>query len=206
MWRKKARQSLVTIELAQAPSNGEGVVLVACPVFLRELLIPQSRVDFRDGRGLRGNVPTIERPEVQPAAKMLAQIQQPGKAGVSGAGPRARHIEVENRFCLAGANFRKTPPTGIAAAGRAISADSVANKADIHILVRRPVLLEVGKKLRPEKRQVVALKIFQGKREAVIDTDQGSLTPESCATSQSAISRRVQYLRGLGGGGLPPGR
>jgi hypothetical protein len=138
MWRKKARQSLVTVEPAQATSNSERVVLVACPVFLRELLIPQSRVDFRDGRGLHGNVPTIERPEVQPAPKMLAQIQQPGKAGVSGAGYRARHIKVENRFCLAGAKFRKARPAGIAAAGRAISADSVPSSDRSHHQIRTP--------------------------------------------------------------------
>ena len=52
-------------------SDAEGIVLVACPVFAREIAAPQRRIDFGDSRTSGRDVPAIKGPEMNAGAEAL---------------------------------------------------------------------------------------------------------------------------------------
>jgi len=57
-------------------------VLVGRAVLGGKGVLPERRVGFDDGRLPRGDRPTVEWPEVQATAELLAQVQQPRYAGM----------------------------------------------------------------------------------------------------------------------------
>ena len=86
---------------------------------------------------------------------------------------------------------------GITRTGRSISVATVPNEIDVSVvLVGRPMTLEVVEEERPVKWQPVPLKIWQRKREPVVDTDESRRShgesrdqPLSNATARPVLAR-----------------
>jgi len=74
----------------------EGVVLIGRAVIRGKCVLPKRRVGLDDGGLARGDRPTVEWPEVQAAAELLAQVQQPRDAGMGRLGHRALDVEMEH--------------------------------------------------------------------------------------------------------------
>jgi hypothetical protein len=83
---------------------------------------------------------------------------------------------------------------------------AIAHEVDVEmVLVGGPVPLEIVEKEMPVVRQAVPVEVLHREAEGMIDPDHGRHTLTSSATNHSAMPRRVQYFRGLGGGGTPVG-
>jgi len=83
---------------------------------------------------------------------------------------------------------------------------STADEIDVSvILVGRPVALEIVKEGGPVGQQVMHLEIAQREGESVVDADQRRNILGQALGDHSAMPRRVQYLRGEGGGGTSVG-
>jgi hypothetical protein len=80
-------------------------VLVGTPRLAGKDAAPQRWLDLRDSRAPDRNVPAVERPEMHPLSKLLADEAQPGNAGVGRFRHRTLHVEMKNRFCAARALF-----------------------------------------------------------------------------------------------------
>ena len=78
------------------------VVLVARAPLLCEATAPQRRIDLGDSRTPARNIPAIERPEMDAGPEPLADIAQPGNAGMGGFRYRPLHVEMEYGFRAAG--------------------------------------------------------------------------------------------------------
>ena len=113
---------------------------------------------------------------------------------------------MKDRFRSARALLSQPPPAGTAGARRPVAHETIADEIDIGVvIVGRPVALEIVEERGPVRLESMHLEIAQRKRKAVVDADQRGHGSASRSTSHSAIPRRVQYLRGDGGGGTSAG-
>ena len=76
----------------------KGIMLVGRTIIGREYVLPKRRVNLDNNRLSCGNRPAIEGPEVQAAAKLTAQVQQLGNAGMGRFGHRPLDVEMKHRL------------------------------------------------------------------------------------------------------------
>ena len=109
---------------------------------------------------------------MQAVAESLAQIQQPGNAGMGRLGHRAMDVEMEHRLGRAGTMFGHPAPAGAAGARSTIANQAITHEIHIGVLgIRGPVALKVLQKRGPIRLQVMHFEIAQRKRKPVIDAD-----------------------------------
>ena len=88
------------VEISGAHPGGDriGVLLVGVTSLDLEASAPQPRINHHHHRLSARNVPAVERPKMDPAAQLLAEVTQPRKASVGGLGYGALNVEVKDRL------------------------------------------------------------------------------------------------------------
>src|SRR5258708_7656678 len=79
---------------------------------------------------------------------------------------------MEYRFRGAGAHFSETLPTPIAGTRRAIATQTVLHEADVYVVVRGPMALEILQERCPIEWNAMFEEIRHRKREAMVDPNQ----------------------------------
>ena len=111
----------------------------------------------------------------------------------------------KDRFRAAGAFLGQPPPARVTLRAAPLPSRAIADKIDVDVFVGRPMVLEIVQERRPVRLEAVCLEVAQGNENPWSMPTSVGMSSAVCSTSHSATPRRVQYLRGLGGGGTSMG-
>jgi hypothetical protein len=148
-------------------------MLVRRSSFSRKAGVPKTGVDLDDRGFPFGNVPPIERPEVNGLTCRPAEAAEPRQPGVSRLGDRTGHVEMKYGFRSTCALLRHASPRGVANSCFPISTDPFANEVDIDVrFVGRPMRAEIIEEAVPVRWQEVSLEISCREGKGMVDADQ----------------------------------
>ena len=169
-----------------------------CSPLLGKAAAPQRWIDFGDSRTFGRDIPAVERPEMDAGPEPLADIAQPGDAGMRGFRHRPLYVELKDRFRAARAFLSQPPPAGIAHPRRTITHRALTYEINVGvILVGRPMALEIVEEGRPVGLQAMHLEVAQRKRKAVVDADQrGRVLGQLVYQPFGDTASRPVFLRG----------
>src|SRR5271156_4805152 len=132
-------------------------MLIRGPILAGEAPGPHPGVDFSDGGAARGNLPPVERPEVDAFAESLTNEPQPRNSRMRRFCHRAQRAEIEDGLRAAGSFLRDATPTAVPASRGAVALVALEHGFDVDVLICRPMALEVVEERRPVGLQPVDL-------------------------------------------------
>ena len=116
-------------------------------------------------------------------------------------GDLALDVEVEDGLGRHGTLLGQAFPARAAAASGSITGKTITHEIDIGVrAIGGPMPLKVFEERRPVGRQPMRLEVAQRKRKPVIDANDRRNVFREPLGQPVRDARRVQYLRGLGGG------
>jgi hypothetical protein len=89
-------QVTLRVGLSHPFGNRKCILLVRSSSSHRKISTPERRIDFNDHRVIGRHVPTVERPEMDAARRVLPDVPQPWNPGVRGFRYLSLHVELEN--------------------------------------------------------------------------------------------------------------